>query len=176
MSVIYRGSRKHVIDWLARPAFFPELIAMAAPASCRPPPSSVWMPMGADADAEARLEVFGPREFPGHPAWRELTTWWLSHSAGANTANWDIAASCDVEGKPGLILVEAKANIPELGRAGKPISPDASKNSQENHERIGHAIAEARTGLSTVKLGIAISHASQYQRSNRLAFARNSPP
>lgn len=78
-------------------------------------------------------------------------------------------------GKPGLILVEAKANIPELGRAGKPISPDASKNSQENHERIGHAIAEARTGLSTVKLGIAISHASQYQRSNRLAFARNSP-
>lgn len=127
--------------------------------------------MGAAAAAEARLEVFGPRAVPGHPAWRELTTWWLSHSAGANTPNWDIAASCDVEGKPGLILVEAKANIPELGVAGKPLAPDSSKNSQENHERIGLAIAEAQAGLSTVLPGIAISHTSHYQLSNRLAFA-----
>ncbi len=76
-----------------------------------------------------------------------------------------------MEGRPGLILVEVKANVPELGVAGKLIAPDASKNSLENHERIGRAIAEARAGPSAHLPGIAISATSHYQPSNRLAFA-----
>jgi hypothetical protein len=32
----------------------------------------------------------------------------------ANTPNWDLAFGCEIAGKTGLILVEAKANEPEL--------------------------------------------------------------
>ncbi len=48
-----------------------------------------------------------------------LRKWWLVHERGANTPNWDIAAGCEIEGKTGVILVEAKANVPELKRTRK---------------------------------------------------------
>ena len=129
------------------------------------------MPMGLQAPAEARLEAFGPRVDPANPGWSALASWWLAHPAGANTPNWDIAAWCEVEGRPGLILVEAKANVPELSSAGKPLPLEASGKSQENHRRIGEAIEEAAAGLSTKCPGICISRDRHYQLSNRLAFA-----
>ena len=129
------------------------------------------MPKGAGKAVEARLETFGPLAFPAHPAWKALTAWWLAHPAGANTPNWDLAVSCEVAGSPGLILVEAKANVTELSVAGKLTVRDASERSTSNHERIGEAIAEARSNLAGALPGISISHASHYQLSNRLAFA-----
>jgi len=103
--------------------------------------------------------------------WPSLQTWWLAHEAGANTPNWDIALSCEVEGKPGLVLVEAKANVPELGLLGKKLDCAASEASRENHERIGRAIDEACTALRLVNPKISISRDSHYQLSNRIAFA-----
>ena len=75
--------------------------------------------------------------------WSPLRSWWLAHEGGANTPNWDIGAACEIEGTPGLILVEAKANVPELSVAGKAIDAAASPASVANHERIGRAIEEA---------------------------------
>jgi hypothetical protein len=168
---VFRGSRKHVLDWTSQPNFVEELLELAAPVACRRLPKSLWMPKGRDDGIEARLETFGPLAMLDHPAWPALTKWWLRHPAHANTPNWDIALSCEVEGTPGLILVEAKANIPELGVAGKPQSMKASKNSMANHERIGRAIAEARAGLEPALPGISISRDSHYQLANRLAFS-----
>lgn len=129
------------------------------------------MPRGHEWPEEARLEFFGREVLSGDPRWSELTAWWLHHAPGANTPNWDIAVSCDIEGRTGFVLVEAKANVPELSAAGKPISGDASVRSISNHARIGAAIAEARDALATQFADIAISRDSHYQMSNRIAFA-----
>jgi len=165
-----RGSRKHVLDWTSQPRFLPELLASLQPAECRLGPASTWQPMGHRAPAEARLERFGPVALPGHGAWPALTTWWLRHARGANTPNWDIALSCEVEGRPGLVLVEAKANVPELSTAGKRQDFGVSERSAENHAQIGAAISEAQSALSSYVPGITIDRDRHYQLSNRLAF------
>lgn len=171
MTTSYRGSRKHVLDWTGRPGFLSELAALLTPAPIRLSNSCVFMPKGVGAPAEARLEAFGPACFPEQLAiWAALQDWWLTHKAGANTPNWDIAVACEIHGQPGLVLVEAKANWPELGVAGKSLSIDASGKSRENHERIGGAIADACTGWRTIDQRIDITRDSHYQLANRLAF------
>lgn len=116
-----------------------------------------------------RLEPFGAEAIPGHPACPALMAWWLRHSARANTPNWDLALSCELEGQPGLVLVEAKANVPELSTSGKPLDATASRRSAENHERIDAAIREARGGLAASLPSVSIGRDRHYQLSNRLA-------
>jgi hypothetical protein len=119
---------------------------------------------------EAQLETFGPACLPKHPAWAQLTKWWLKHEGGANTPNWDIALSCELEGKSGLILVEAKAHKNELSKQGKKPDADASANSLANHAQITAAIDEACKGLGLLEKQATISCDSHYQLANRLAF------
>lgn len=168
---MYRGSRKHVLDWTDRAEFAVELLQLVAPVECRISASSQWMPRGRTAPEEARLDTFGPRALPHSQAWSALRTWWLAHDRGANTPNWDIAATCEIEGTPGLILVEAKANVPELSASGKSLEATPSATSGANHRRIGSAIQEACDALRQVSPSIAISRDSHYQLSNRVAFA-----
>ena len=165
-----RGSRKHVLDWTARATFQGELERQIFPVPVSIGADSIWMPRGVASPLEARLETFGPRWIPGHPAWAELQRWWLRHPRWANTPNWDIAVGCLVESRPGLILVEAKANWPELDTRGKSLSDDASQGSRENHDHIGVAIDEARRGWQSIDGRIHISRESHYQLANRLAF------
>jgi hypothetical protein len=70
-----------------------------------------------------------------------------------------------------VILVEAKANIPELSEAGKREDDSASQHSQENHAHIGEAIEEARVAMAPLLPGLSISRDRHYQLSNRIAFA-----
>lgn len=167
----YRGSRKHVLDWVERERFLPELLALARPVDCRISSSSCWQPVSYRAPDEARLESFGPTCLPYAAEWSCLTDWWLAHPEKANTPNWDIALSCEIEGRPGLILVEAKANCPELSPKGKVTDGAPSERSARNHDHIGHAISEARTALAVHFPEIAISRDTHYQLSNRIAFA-----
>lgn len=44
----------------------------------------------------------------------QLTRWWLKVSRRANTPNWDIVSTCTIEGRPGLVLIEAKAHDMEF--------------------------------------------------------------
>lgn len=167
---MYRGSRKHVLDWTDQPQFATELLQLAAPVECRLSGQSRWMPRGHRSPDEARLETFGPTILPDAGMWRSLSSWWLAHQRGANTPNWDIAAACEIEGVSGLILVEAKANVPELSPAGKPREATASAESAANHARIGAAIEEACLALRKVSSSTAISRDRHYQLSNRIAF------
>ena len=73
----YRGSRKHVLDWTAEPSFLAQLADAGRPAPIEFAASSLCMPRGRTAPAEARLETFGPRWLPNHPAWPALRQWWL---------------------------------------------------------------------------------------------------
>jgi hypothetical protein len=168
---MYRGSRKHVLDWTDRPEFPLELLQLVAPVECRISPRSRWMPRGHGTPEEARLDTFGPEALPHSPVWSTLRAWWLVHERGANTPNWDIAAACEIEGTPGFILVEAKANVPELGVAGKGLDAAASAASTANHQRIGVAIQEACDALRGMSASVAINRDSHYQLSNRIAFA-----
>lgn len=165
-----RGSRKHVLDWTSRPTFCQELAELLAPAPVGLTPQALWMPRGHAEPLEARLETFGPRTMPESCAWERLRSWWLVHHEGANTPNWDLVMTAMVEGGPGLVLVEAKANVPELNSSGKGLAVDASAKSRANHARIGAAIDEARVAMSAMLPRIAISRDTHYQLSNRLAF------
>lgn len=145
----YRGSRKHILDWTSQPAFVVQLLQLIEPVSCKITAASEWMPKGYLALEEARLERFGPKTLPGHPAWDLIRGWWLKHSRGANTPNWDLAVRAEIDEKPGLILVEAKANVPELSASGKFLPKEgSSSNSFENHDHIGRAIDDVNSDAS----------------------------
>src|SRR5262245_33804706 len=117
-AVGYRGSRKHVLDWVEQQIFIPELLTLADVACPRISSASRWMPLGYDKPEEARLETFGSGWLSQSSVWSDLWKWWLKHEQGANTPNWDIALGCEIDSKPGMILVEAKANAPELKTEG----------------------------------------------------------
>jgi hypothetical protein len=108
----YRGSRKHVLDWTQSPTFPAELQELVGLADCTLTAKSVWVPRGYSAPKEARLER---ATFLDATLRKQIRSWWLKHHKGANTPNWDIVTTCEVAGRAGLILVEAKANVPELG-------------------------------------------------------------
>jgi hypothetical protein len=101
----------------------------------------------------------------------KVTTWWLVVRERANTPNWDIASTCTIDGKPGLLLIEAKAHSAELKAEGKPREKKASSGSLKNHEQIGRAIAEASAELSKAMAGCNLSRDSLYQLANRFAWA-----
>jgi hypothetical protein len=167
--VTYRGSRKHVLDWVAQPSFTTELVELLSPVPVQISADSKYMPLGVERPLEARLETFGPAWMPTLP-WPDLRDWWLKHKRGANTPNWDMAVGCTIEGRPGLVLVEAKANWRELGRGGKVPGRKPSDKSKENHDHIGRAIDEACAGWKQIDPRVFICRDSHYQLANRLAF------
>ena len=147
------------------------------------PDDDMWMPYGKPVllgdgswDCtpvnEAQLDK-APELFPCAPdVPQELASWWLAVRLGnPRTPTWDIASTCNIQGKKGLLLVEAKAHEKELSESGK--SEPSSSNSQKNHERIGQAIDEANRALrsATSCKGWNLSRDSHYQLSNRFAWA-----
>lgn len=170
---MFRGSRKHVLDWLEQPAFAVQMQELVAPAPVHIDTTSKWMPRSREFAKEARLDKFGPSVAPDKSVWMHLKAWWLAHFRCANTPNWDLAMWCTVEERPGLILVEAKANTLELKVEGKPIFENAAQNTRDNHEQIRRAILEGRDGLRRAAgdTAIQIDIEKHYQLSNRLAFA-----
>jgi len=180
----YRGSRKHVLDWVEQPAFQDQLFELLRPVVCTRDGRDVYMPISTNEPAEARLESFGPRAFPEYEVeWRALNRWWLAN--GGNTPNWDIAVRANVEGTPGLILVEAKANCPELRNGPKkpfklsqeqvqrmsvPEQEISKRRSLENNITIDAALSEVTEALRSEFPTIILGRTSDYQLSNRIAF------
>jgi hypothetical protein len=97
-----------------------------------------------------------------------LLDWWLAKQRGANVPNWDLACpAISPDSVPGLVLVEAKANVPEFTYGEGRKSP----GNAENDAQIGKAIAEAREALKAQGWDVRISRDRWYQLSNRVAFA-----
>jgi hypothetical protein len=132
-----------------------------------------WMPLGLPLQAEGGWDTSPIVEarlgkVPGFltDEQREtVTSWWLVHRRRANTPNWDIASTATIDGQEGLILVEAKAHSGELKVDGK------KPGNRDNDEKIGAAIQEANTALSTILPGWALSKDSHYQLANRFAWS-----
>ena len=166
---MYRGSRKHILDWVEQPEFLPQLLELVKPVKAKITSNSSWAPMGYRYPDEARLGKWGPVHFGLPEAWKELNQWWLAEPHGANTPNWDLAVVAEIEGIDGLLLLEAKGHVSELSTSGKR-NPQNTKGSRANHDSIGKAIQIARHGLAKIEPSIDISRDSHYQLSNRLAF------
>lgn len=126
-------------------------------------PSDAWAPCGFLEPGEAEIG-----EHPSFllPQEREtVTSWWLKVREHANTPNWDLVSMCDIAGKRGLILAEAKAHEAELKTEGK------GRGNPENDGQIERAIREANSALSSVLPGWALTKDSHYQLCNRFAWA-----
>lgn len=144
----------------------------------------LWMPSGKpvqkgdgswDATPADEVELDKSTDLLPHPTRSELTNWWLAVSENdPRTPNWDLASTCTVRGKKGLLLVEAKAHWNELARSseGKRLRKPASAGTLANHEKIGQAIEEAAIGLRSATGGSwRIARDSHYQLSNRFAWS-----
>ena len=164
------GARKDVAERLTRLVNFPDVVVS---------PDDKWMPYGKPTQKNGAWDKAPSNEAELDKAdalisletSQQLKTWWLAVARGT-TPNWDIASTCRIEGKDGLLLVEAKAHENELATAGKDIKRGSSENSKRNHEQIGQAIDEAQTKLQTVIGGCwGISRDTHYQLSNRFAWS-----
>ncbi|MGB3059179.1 MAG: hypothetical protein WBE17_05520 [Anaerolineae bacterium] len=137
-----------------------------------------WMPRGLPKptgdggwDREPTREAtLGEDEGFLSPEHLEIVThWWLEVAPRANTPNWDIASTCQINGKRGMLLIEAKAHDRELSSSGKP--EPTTPNGMKNHEKIGAAIKQASADLNRIEPGWALSRDSHYQLSNRFAWS-----
>lgn len=130
-----------------------------------------WMPEGFKAKCEAQLHQCA--ELLPEQVRTRLKTWWLASTKGSpRTPTWDIASTCRIDGRRGLLLIEAKAHDAELKPEGKEIASDASQDSRANHEKIQLAILEAKQGLtSTTGNEFGLSRDSHYQLANRFAWS-----
>lgn len=136
-------------------------------------PDDRWMPQGFDHVEEAQLHTStGLLSLSLSDA---LKAWWLAvPSIKASTPSIDIASTCKIGNRAGLLLIEAKAHSQELikEKKGKVLSPSGSMDSRRNHIRIGACIQEANLGLSAATgLVWALSRDWNYQISNRFTWA-----
>ena len=96
-------------------------------------------------------------------------------SNNTRTPNWDVASTCTIEGKAGIVLIEAKAHDQELikeetGR--KNMKAPVSGSARRNLLRIDWAIRDASAALAeNTGLSWALSRDWNYQMSNRFAWA-----
>ena len=143
----------------------------------------LWHPRGKPVQKEdgswdttpaEEVELDKPTDLLPVPIRECLSNWWLAVSENKpRTPNWNIASTCTVRGKKGLVLVEAKAHWNELNRpSGKELKEPISAGKRANHEKIGQAIEEAAVGLRSATDGNwNIARDSHYQLSNRFAWS-----
>lgn len=138
-----------------------------------------WMPDGFTQCDEAQLHT-SEQMIPESHMRDSLLNWWLAvpRAPKAMTPNWDIASTCKIRGKAGLLLIEAKAHDAELRNEerGKPLGGEDNKgvsiDSLRNHVRIGSCIQEGSLALSEqTHLAWALSRDWGYQMANRFAWA-----
>lgn len=128
--------------------------------------SDCWMPQGFDFVDEAQLHQ-APSLLTQEQCDR-LAGWWFAVKTGdgQNSPNWDIASTCRIGDRDGLLLVEAKAHHNELKET------DAGHGSGGNCDGIRHCVDDAnlRLGQATgLRWELSCEH--HYQMSNRFTWA-----
>jgi hypothetical protein len=170
-----RGSkpRCHLLTHGSPDAVAARLTALVTPFASVGP-SDDWMPQGFENTGEATLPE-AARLLP-ETVRLELRRWWLTvPSNNARTPNWDIASTCTIESRAGIVLIEAKAHDQELikeetGRRN--IEVPVSGNARRNLLRIDWAIRDANVALTEeTRLTWALSRDWNYQMSNRFTWA-----
>ena len=151
-----RGSKRHVLDDGHLEPLHSAIPADAQTRGGRPRhrglragcPAATGSPTRPDSRSSGPAWLPSPKH--AH-VWTQLENWWLAHPKGANTPNWDIALGCEIEGKPGLILVEAGARV-RAGLEGQTRARcrDGRRGAWTNDGWIRAAIAEVQDWCAQV--------------------------
>jgi hypothetical protein len=164
----YRGSRKHVLDLLDSATFVQTLNALTQGSGFSLVPESVCRPGGYIDPRELYLPRFCESFCQGKFNYTPILNWWVP--APWRPPTWDLIATGDLDGRFGMLLVEAKAHEDELERKGKRLLPSATIGSKRNHEQICQCLADASKALNDHCHGVFnLGVRSRYQLANRVA-------
>ena len=167
--LLVEGDRREVARRLTQVVRLPDVLVS---------PGDSWMPYGKPVQKDGKWDIGPSREavlskpngLVSPPIQLQLREWWLAVPRRANAPNWDIASTCTIKGRHGLLLVEAKAHVNELSSAGKSRPP--TPNGRENHCRIKQAIHEPAEGFgNATDMQWDLSRDHHYQVSNRFAWS-----
>lgn len=129
--------------------------------------SDHWYPQGRCNPEEIQLDKVINSYFLPRDIQKQLQKWWLIKKITTSpTPKWDIASTCRIEGKKGLLLIEAKAHSAEL------TARSYLKSKSENSYQIERAIKAANEGLEkSTGLPWNLTTHDHYQISNRFAWS-----
>jgi hypothetical protein len=173
----HQGSRGHLLDLLDDQNWPQRLNSLIVDTGALVNENSKHTPINSGNDAEWELQKFCREYCSTQIDLERFENWWVKN---VRSPTWDLIATCQLKGKPGLLIVEAKAHENEIHRDGKPLpsleTPDKTllpssgiAKSLINHGYIGRCIHEARDGLRHYIPKIAIDRDKNYQLSNRIA-------
>lgn len=167
----YKGSKRAMLDFISSPDFISNINNLMKDFGAYISNTDSWLPEGFHNCKEAELKDFLKEHFNPQLA-TDIKKWWL-HKNG-RTPNWDLISTCTINGKRGILLVEAKAHVDELKKESKGKQYDINTKSEDtkrNHEQIALAIEEANNGINKEISAVAISINTCYQLSNRIAHS-----
>nr|WP_320059137.1 hypothetical protein [uncultured Bacteroides sp.] len=167
-----KGSQRAMLNLIESETFLTSINNIIKP-NAEISMSDNWAPENSHNCKEAELKGFLIDNF-FQELGDDIHDWWLAVKRfKASTPNWDLVSTCTVDGKKGILLIEAKAHKNELKRESykKRLDPDATDDSKRNDRRIGEAIQEANTGIRNSDFDVSISKDRCYQLSNRVAHA-----
>ena len=179
-AVRHQGSRGHLLDLLDCGDWWARLNPLIASADACLDEDSRHVPISSKADTEWSLKKFCRAYCASDMEVDRFASWWVR---SGTPPTWDLIATCKIDRRPGLLIVEAKAYENEMHREGKQLPTsdtdgidisDLSRGlarSLINHGYIGRCIHEARDALRAHIPTIAIDRDSSYQLSNRIASA-----
>ena len=159
--LLTEGSREQVAERLTQVVCCPQIKVST---------TDQWQPRGKLDVREAQLDkhLKGGAVLLSEATRQQLKEWWLAADAPpqTRTPTWDIASTCTVLGKTGLLLVEAKAHVEEMSKIDKCNARGA------NRTRIKDALKKSNAGLQELTGGSwKLSSQNHYQLSNRFAWS-----
>ena len=169
MTSEYRGSQKHLLDLLDRKTErLTDLCEIVSPSPVAIKEGDVFRPSGREDPKESYLPQFCKEFCEGKFDFSPIVDWWVPSQWRPPT--WDLISTCTVNGKYGILLVEAKAHKDEFDCRGKILEPTASIESQQNHQQIVECLNEANVALNDICDGeFNLSVDTHYQLANRVA-------
>jgi hypothetical protein len=167
-----RGSYRHMLDFVSA-ANFRELMdgllegtgAVLAPVDNRHPSGRAKKKCWIESELEDYLKRHPLPRYAGLDR-----RWWIAFRGSRPT--WDLICHLDCEDKPGLLLIEAKAHVSEMGEKNSKGAVDqANDRSIANDLSIRLRLAESNLKLNSLGLGdFDLSADHDYQLSNRVAY------
>jgi hypothetical protein len=163
-----RGSKKHLLDLLDRGDYVQVMNELLADRGVSVTGEDARHPSGHHDPTEWGLSHFCRQYCHDWFDQGLLSGWWPGGQA--RPPMWDLISTCSVDGRQGILLVEAKAHEKECKIDDKKSAPSGSAQSRANHQKIIDCLSQAEAGLNQVYGGgFSFSIENHYQLANRVA-------
>ena len=156
---------KDIQDWATKYNFERQLLKILAEAGVNINSVIYHLPNKNNV-REVILENEDYRLFQNHKTHNKVLDWLNGNKDIGRMPKWDIAASCQIEDKNGLILIQAITHEEEFN------ADDKCEATGENRKGIMKAIEECNKDLNLrLDTHVKLSITSNYQLSNHIAYA-----